>query len=618
MGCTSSVERSDGDIQPRRMLEVNELLNTSGQLPLVARPPPEMNSGPQLGRSMSDTHIWTPGPGSNFLDQNNSILPNQAPTPGTQHSLRPSFHHANQPYQDPWEARGSETFYRFEHFHNLDTRRHRLDQTPRLPRETDLRAKMNAGKKTITITKVCSICLDQFSGQDSVGTHFPYSCERFCGQVICIACLKDWFIDACKNESKMPPRCCCTVPLSAVSHLLSKDQVDLYKAKFEEWRTPDRFYCPVPTCSTFIPPRLIKEARQNQLKQASLEYLTPQPENENLNLGDEQIPSLSSFHEQYFSKKDVEVKCTASVSPISTALSTTTCPKCTASICTRCRLLQHPNTPCPQTDLDPLLAAQLEKWKIKRCPKCRAGVRRMFGCAHIECRCGAHFCFACLEPIKKCDGQCEDDDFDDDDDMSDDDLDSEDIDAHMAINGTELDLGVEPYNPTVDTWSCNHSFKPIYKFNGYLSNGRILNPENQNDSSLDCQVCWKVLSPHLPPINTGNLGYNVEHLTSPTALSHRPGWLPTTVDGEPAWMCMGKHLVCYGCPQGTILDAKTSKYRCGCSAFCLKCAKVVEGDNIQMAEAGEKRAIDLAYDCDCGMIVCGDCKVKLEDEMNES
>lgn len=241
----------------------------------------------------------------------------------------------------------------------------------------------------------------------------------------------------------------------------------------------------------------------------------------------------------------------------------------------------------------------------------------MFGCAHIECRCGAHFCFACLEPIKKCDGQCEDDDFDDDDDMSDDDFDSEDIDARMALNGTELDLGVEPYNPTVDTWSCNHSFRPIYKFDGYLSNGRILNPKNQNDSSLDCQVCWKVLSPHLPPVNTGNLGYNVEHLTSSTAISHKPGWVPKTVDGEPAWMCMGKHLVCYGCPQDTILDEKTSKYHCGCSAFCLKCAKVVEGDNMQFSEGGKKE-INLAYDCECGMIVCGVCKVKLEDEMDES
>ncbi|OBT65340.1 hypothetical protein VE03_04648 [Pseudogymnoascus sp. 23342-1-I1] len=225
--------------------------------------------------------------------------------------------------------------------------------------------------------------------------------------------------------------------------------------------------------------------------------------------------------------------------------------------------------------------------------------------------------------MKKCDGRCEDDDFEDDDfvddDMSDDDMDSEDIDALMAINGTELDLGVEPYNPTVDTWSCDHSFTPIYKFAGHLSNGRILNPQSQNNSSLDCQVCWKVLAPHLPETHTGNMSYHIKDLTSSPGISNKPGWVPTTVDGEPAWMCVGRHLVCYGCPQDTMLDSKISKYRCECNAFCLKCAKVVEGDNIQFAADGdENKDADLAYDCECGMIVCGACRVKLEEELDES
>ncbi|KAL5345981.1 hypothetical protein ACLOAV_009011 [Pseudogymnoascus australis] len=475
---------------------------------------------------------------------------------------------------------------------------------------------MNAGKKKTTITKACSICLDQFSGQDSI---------------------------------------------------------DLYKSKFEEWRTPDRFYCPVPTCSTFIPPRLMKEGPpQNKIEQTSPGYMSVprvhyppksnmhkgalQPQNENFNPGKEQTssskylsvpaihyPAKASIHNgtlqsqnenlnpeekqtplppsllaQQFTKKDVEVKLTASVSPISIAFSTIICPKCTISICTRCRLLQHPDAPCPQTDLDPILSTQLEKWKIKRCPKCRAGVRRMFGCSHVECRCGAHFCFSCLQPMKKCDGRCGDSDFEDEDDMSDDEFDSEDIDALMAMDGTPLDLGVEPYNPTVDTWDCNHSFKPIYKFAGILSNGRILNYQNQINRPLDCQVCWKVLTPHLPPANALKINTNIEGLSPWSGLSPGPDWAPTTVDGEPAWTCVGKHLVCHGCPKDTMLDSKTSKYSCECNAFCLKCAKVVEGDNMQSANEGENKDINLAYDCKCGMIVCGACKVKLEDEMKES
>lgn len=241
----------------------------------------------------------------------------------------------------------------------------------------------------------------------------------------------------------------------------------------------------------------------------------------------------------------------------------------------------------------------------------------MFGCAHIECRCGAHFCFACLEPMKKCDGQCENDDFEDDD-LTDDDTDLEDIDALVAMNGTELDLGVEPYNPTVDTWSCNHRFKPIYKVYGYLSNGRILNSKNQNSSSLDCQICWKVLSPHFPPTNTGKVCHAVVNLTGTPGILDRPGWAPITAEGEPAWMCVGKHLLCYGCPRDTMLDAKTSKYSSECGAFCLECAEVIEGDKMQLKEGGENKKFNLAYDCDCGMIVCGACKVKLDDEMNEA
>jgi hypothetical protein len=88
--------------------------------------------------------------------------------------------------------------------------------------------------------------------------------------------------------------------------------------------------------------------------------------------------------------------------------SNVTCLSCTTSICTSCHSFTH-RGPCAESDIDPELAASLKKWKIKRCPKCRTGVRKMFGCAHIECRCGAHFCYECLLPINICDGSCEDD-----------------------------------------------------------------------------------------------------------------------------------------------------------------------------------------------------------------
>ncbi|OBT65343.1 hypothetical protein VE03_04647 [Pseudogymnoascus sp. 23342-1-I1] len=107
MGCTASTERSDDDMQPRRVLEVNELLlNPSSQPPSIAWSPPVVNSSLQHGHPTPDTQIRNPGSGSNFLDQNRSLVPNQAPAPGMQHSPRPSFPHNDQEYLDPWDLRG--------------------------------------------------------------------------------------------------------------------------------------------------------------------------------------------------------------------------------------------------------------------------------------------------------------------------------------------------------------------------------------------------------------------------------------------------------------------------------------------------------------------------------
>lgn len=80
------------------------------------------------------------------------------------------------------------------------------------------------------------------------------------------------------------------------------------------------------------------------------------------------------------------------------------CPKCFMSVCTKCHSITHPGK-CPDKDLDPGLEKQLKEWKIKRCPKCRTGVRGA-DCFYIECRCGARFCWGCLQPFSECKGQC--------------------------------------------------------------------------------------------------------------------------------------------------------------------------------------------------------------------
>jgi len=66
----------------------------------------------------------------------------------------------------------------------------------------------------------CGICLEKF-----VAGEFPHRCIKCTNGSFCANCLKDWFIDACKDESKMPPKCCSAIPLSTISNLLTTVQV---------------------------------------------------------------------------------------------------------------------------------------------------------------------------------------------------------------------------------------------------------------------------------------------------------------------------------------------------------------------------------------------------------
>jgi hypothetical protein len=216
--------------------------------------------------------------------------------------------------------------------------------------------------------KKCGICLETFTGLD-LTTNFFHNCRR-CPDTFCNDCLKDWFIDSCRNESKMPPKCCKIILLPVMEPLLQHEQIELFKAKFEEWVTRDRTYCPVPTCSAFIPPRFL------ELQSCSTTIMK--------------------------------------------------CPQCSCSICRMCLQLSHLGECLPTIDIQ--LEAKLQTWNIKRCPGCQNGVRRMFGCNHIQCRCGLHFCWRCVTALGDCicfdAGEDSDDEFfgnEDDDSMSDDD-----------------------------------------------------------------------------------------------------------------------------------------------------------------------------------------------------
>lgn len=419
--------------------------------------------------------------------------------------------------------------------------------------------------------KPCLICTESFCIDDEVD-HFPHKCTNCSSSNICGSCLKDWFIDACRNESKMPPKCCQIIPFSTVSTLLSAAQIELYKAKFEEWNTPDRLYCPVPTCSTFIPPRLYSEP-PNPITTKFGRW--PVPNHRDLK---RDLPAIQT---PPFPFPKVAHDSTAAPLEIKRDVR---CPKCDTKICTTCRSYLHTGG-CPPSDLDPELEIHLKRWKIKRCPKCRTGVRKVFGCAHVECRCGAHFCWECLKPMNICDGGCDDEESETESQVQE--YDEDDLDGRAGFHENDgHDFGAEPYGNPLEQWACpGHVWHPLRP---HPVRGMAL-------GSVDCHNCFKTMklvNPDKPVSKDSDL---------PMAGSTtEPGW-PSNIYGEPAWQCVEGHLRCERCsklpPLGRMKD-ETWEIRCGCGTECEKCAaKKNEHDE------------ELTWECDCGMVVCGECKV---------
>ncbi len=146
--------------------------------------------------------------------------------------------------------------------------------------------------------------------------------------------------------------------------MLTIYQIEHFKAKLEEWSTPNRLYCPIPTCSTFIHPRLY------------VEKVVSQPEWTVQRSWPIEQESVTPSPDKSTSREKV-------VEPAKTRKPNVSCPTCGFSVCTKCRALTHVGE-CPTSDLDAELEQQLKKWKIKRCPKCRTGVRKVYGCGHVQ------------------------------------------------------------------------------------------------------------------------------------------------------------------------------------------------------------------------------------------
>ncbi|XVF15255.1 hypothetical protein REPUB_Repub09cG0135200 [Reevesia pubescens] len=79
------------------------------------------------------------------------------------------------------------------------------------------------------------------------------------------------------------------------------------------------------------------------------------------------------------------------------------CGACYTETCTRCHLEYHPYLSCEkyrEFKEDP--DSSLKEWckgkeQVKTCPVCGYTIEKIDGCNHIECKCGRHVCWVCLE-----------------------------------------------------------------------------------------------------------------------------------------------------------------------------------------------------------------------------
>ena len=86
---------------------------------------------------------------------------------------------------------------------------------------------------------------------------FPYfdTYEAPCAHSYCRGCIRELFSGAIKDETLYPPRCCRqNMAVEKVKPVLGKDLAKRFEEKAVEWDTLYRVYCPVQTCSAFIPP----------------------------------------------------------------------------------------------------------------------------------------------------------------------------------------------------------------------------------------------------------------------------------------------------------------------------------------------------------------------------
>jgi hypothetical protein len=184
-------------------------------------------------------------------------------------------------------------------------------------------------------------------------------------------------------------------------------------------------------------------------------------------------------------------------------------------------------------------------------------------------------------PITECEGCGGEESDDESDTLADDDL-----DGHANYHKNDgHEFGDEPdENVDFDFWDCEHKWIPPRK--------RLY----EVDVKVDCHSC---LNPLEFPVATISSKTQTED-TPMSGYSTEPSW-PSNIYGEPAWQCLGGHMICNICPR-TSPDGQNGneewEFECPCGQRCQNCVDLYEEKNSTVM-----------WECEfCEIIVCGNCK----------
>lgn len=166
----------------------------------------------------------------------------------------------------------------------------------------------------------------------------------YCKEKWCHDCVGKLFTMALSEPDRFPARCCGkALHYDVVRGIISTPDYIKYRERFEQHNTTKPVYCAKSSCSAFLPPRIAKPNAKGQIN----------------------------------------------------------CPECENTTCVKCHIVVDAQAE-HQCVLADETTALLIKFGYKSCPCCSAGVAKMFGCPHVRCQCGAHWCWECQRPIQIC------------------------------------------------------------------------------------------------------------------------------------------------------------------------------------------------------------------------